>query len=199
MELATRQEIIETASRVFGEACRALELEYHSYEHVIEVVRQTIRVYGNKTISAALLEWIAQIVPADYRDVTIQPENLEQYVSVIDTREKAEALLLTMDEPDHEQLEAILKFIKELLPGLRQVLLPFAKRLPHPAGGRPKVLIDPAKRQHIRDEIGLLLAKGVDLRYAQQRLADKERVGLRKIQDIWRENRKSKRHRDKIS
>jgi hypothetical protein len=104
----------------------------------------------------------------------------------------AEAVLLRLPEPQSEQLEALLDQLSSSLPNLRRLLLPFAKRLPFPAGGRPKKLASPGERQKIRDEIGLLMAKGLTTENAQGQLAQREGVSRRTIQRIWQERKEQR-------
>lgn len=177
------------ADTLFAELGNAFGYEACSYEQGMRTGQAFIREYGNKTLSAFLFDLIGTLLPSGSADGSPKPENLELCIAAMATKEKSEALLLAMPEPDPRTLELILGAVITLLPNLRQVLVTFAKKLPHPPGGRPKKLSDPVKRRAIREEIGNLLASGVSLVHAQKRLASREAVGLSTIQRIWRERK----------
>jgi hypothetical protein len=185
----TQQKIFRVADTLFAELGNAFGYENYGYGKGIRCGQTFIREYGNKTLSALLFDLTERLLPSGSADGSLKPENLELYIAAMDTKEKSEALLLAMPEPDTRTLDLILDAVITLLPNLRQILVPFAKKLPHPPGGRPKKLSDPVKRRAIREEIGKLLASGVSLIDAQKRLASREAVGLSTIQRIWRERK----------
>lgn len=195
MELQTQRKILDMVYRMYSDLAEAFNYEDRSYEAIIQFIQPKIQEYGNTTLSALLMYWANKIYPIADPSMRLKPEDFGNYLNLVDTKQKAEVLLLAMPEPDPQTLEAMVVTFKTLLPTIRQAVLPFAKRLPHPAGGRPKVLTDPAKRQAIRDEIGFLLARGVALKDAQQRIADREEVGLSSIQKVWRENRSPRKRK----
>lgn len=180
-----QQKILKAIHEVFAEVSNALECKDFGYEDGIRFIRK----YGNRTLSELLLDGMKKLLPSGSIDELLKPESLEAYLTAMDTWEKAEAVLLAMPEPDPRALDLIVNTVSAALPSLRQIILPIAKRLPHPPGGRPKKLSDPLKRGAIRDEIGGLLANGVDLRDAQIRLKNREGVSLSTIQRIWRERK----------
>jgi len=199
LEPETQKKILDAGNRFLAEVCEASDSKVKNYEEMNEFVRLKIHEYGNKTLSALLLDWVRKQLPSDNNDQLLKPENLELYLTAMDTREKAEALLLDAPEPDPDSLNKTLKALRFLLPSIRQVLLPVAKRLPHYPGGRPRVLVGASKRQAIRDEIASLNAYGFPLKNAQQRVANEEGVGLRTIQNIWRENRPRRKRSNKLN
>jgi hypothetical protein len=188
----TQQKIVDTVFRVFKEISHALQWEDMTYEELVQYVKPWLDKYGNQSLSAVLLEMTKYGLPDHGKDVTLAPEDFITCLELVDTRQKAEALLLAMPEPDEQKLNVTLAFVQTLLPTVRPILQSFSNRLPHAPGGRPKVLVDPAKRQAIRERIGRSLADGVTLRDAQLLAANDEGVGLSTIQTIWRE-RKTKR------
>lgn len=181
----TQQRILKVLYRVVADVRRALGCDGYDYEQLMQSVCAGVREHGT-AVSPLALEWAKRVIPGG-RDTSLQPERLDEYLARMDTREKLEAWLLSLPEPDPHWLDLTLQAVRGELPKLRQVLLPFAKRLPHPPGGRRKKLPDPAKRRAIREEIGHLLANKVSLRDAQERLANREGVSVRTIQRIWRE------------
>jgi hypothetical protein len=191
----TEQKILDTLDRLVAAIAEAVGSNTTSFVDAIQLMKPKIQEYGNKTLTTLLLEWTGKLLPAWDDDLPLMPEDVVAHVESIDTREKLEAVLRQMPEPDPEKLDATLLVLRRILPAVRQVLLPFAKRLPHPPGGRPRKLADRAKRQSLRDEIGLLLASGVELRVAEKRLADREGVGVTTIRTIWYENKRKRKKR----
>jgi hypothetical protein len=103
----------------------------------------------------------------------------------IDTKEKAEALLLSLPEPDPQWLDSTLTAIEDELPRLRQEVLPMIKALPHyHRGGRKKELADPETRRKIRDELKTLRSPGVNLEDLYESLAQRYGVSATTIKRI---------------
>jgi hypothetical protein len=196
VELETQRKIVDMVYRMYSDLAEAFNYEDRSYEAIIQFIQPKIQEYGNRTLSAALMDWANKIYPIEDPSMRLRPEDFGEYLKLVDTKEKAEALLLSMPEPEPQTAVAMIAACRTLLPTIRQAVLPFMKRLPHPPGGRPKKLTDPSKRQAIRDEIGLLLAQGVALKDAQKRIADREDVGLSTIQKVWRENRSPRKRKE---
>jgi hypothetical protein len=182
----SQRKILDSTSQVFTDVGEALGVQASGYEEGIRFIRE----YGNKTVFELLLEIFKRAMPVGGGQISLTPSNIHGFLEMVDTRERAEAVLSGLPEPDPVQLEVLLKRVSSMLPDLRRVLLPFAKDLPYPAGGRRKKLPDPETRTTVRKEIGLLLADGVPLRMAQARLAQRNDVSLSTIQRIWREPRK---------
>lgn len=110
------------------------------------------------------------------------------------TREALEAMLLKEQEPDSFALDAQVEAIR-LLPYTIRKRMPetmreFAQTLPHDPGGRPRSLND-KESKYVCEEIGKLIAMGVRLRDAQNRLAlrmsgkNGKDVSMRTIQRVW--------------
>ena len=104
------------------------------------------------------------------------------------SREGLEAYLAKEPEPTSRELGAMVESIRLFPYTLRRVFpdaaKEAAKKLPHQPGGRPKAL-DVDDYPRVCKTIGKLLAEGVKLRDAQQRVALREDVSLRTIQRAW--------------
>jgi hypothetical protein len=192
LELQTQQRIQNAVCRLGADVADALGSECRDYDEIVAYVWPVLQKWGNCSLSTLLLEIARAVLPDGDTDVTLKAEDFGLYLAQMDTREKLEALLLALPEPDPKSLDATLHAIRILLPAMRQALLPFARRLPHPPGGRPRKLADPERREAIRMEIGVFLAKGVTLKDAQRRIADREQVSLGIVQQIWRDRQKNK-------
>ena len=100
------------------------------------------------------------------------------------TREGLEAYFAKEPEPTARELSAVVESIRLFPYTLRSAAKEAAKKLPHQPGGRPKALeVDDYPK--VCKVIGNLLAEGVKLRDAQQRVALREDVSLRTIQRAW--------------
>ena len=184
-----QQKILDATSQFFAEVSRALGSKPIDYEEGIRFIRN----FGNRTVFELLVVILGKANPILFGNGSLNPDGLHEVVRMFETQENAKAVLASLPEPDPTHLETLLREVSTMLPAFRRVLLPFAKGLPPPAGGRPKKLVDPGERQRIRDEIGLLEARGVTLRDAQQRLANREGVSLSTIQRMWREVKKPRK------
>jgi hypothetical protein len=177
------QRILALTGRLAAEIGHALDREPITVEEGVGF----LHAHGNKTVSELLLAVVRKLAPDISREGTLTVDDIGKILPFFANRDAAEKLLLELPDPDAIQLETLEYELPSLLPRLRSVLQPFVKRLPPPEVGRPKKLKSPADRQRIRDEIGLLLAKGVGLKVAQTRIAQREDVSLSTIQRIWRE------------
>ncbi|MGD0581243.1 MAG: hypothetical protein ABSC08_20290 [Bryobacteraceae bacterium] len=90
MEPETQKKILDAGNRFLAEVCEASDSKVKNYEEMNEFVRLKIHEYGNKTLSALLLDWVRKQLPSDNNDQLLKPENLELYLTAMDTREKAE-------------------------------------------------------------------------------------------------------------
>jgi hypothetical protein len=109
------------------------------------------------------------------------------------TREGLQAMLLKEPEPDEFVLEAQIESIRLLPYTLREVMPEamhdFAMALPHDPGGRP-VSLNLEERRRVCEEIGKLVAKGVLLLDAQNRMSHRMGVSVRTIQRAWQDRAK---------
>ena len=100
------------------------------------------------------------------------------------TRDGLKAMLMKEPEPNPVELTVILPAIRKLPYIFRKVLPQAAKTLPHDPGGHPPMLT-PEEGRAVCEEIGLLLAQGVELKNAQLRIAHRKGVSLRTIRRVW--------------
>ncbi|HEY7405869.1 MAG TPA: hypothetical protein VIB39_20255 [Candidatus Angelobacter sp.] len=170
MEPQTRERIVNEFYRLFDGLTKALGFENQSYEETMQFVHAGALKYGDKTVSSLLLAAAQKLVPFRSDDGSLRPESIAEYFAAIDTKEKLEQRLEAAPEPDPRTVTLAISIFRTLLPTAREVLLPFAKKLPHPPGGRPRLLSNPDERRRICLEIGVLHAKGVDLKVAQGRI-----------------------------
>ena len=105
------------------------------------------------------------------------------------TKHGLEAILAREPEPNPDQLEAMVGAIRLLPYQLRKPTIKAAKSLPHPLGGRPRVLT-PQDGKEICAQIGALLGQGVELRDAVGRMAQRYDVGEISIRRVWQRRNK---------
>jgi len=105
------------------------------------------------------------------------------------SRERLTASLITGPDPNPEELERCLAFIRVLPYFLRGSFQGIAKSLPPPPGGRPRGLAPPECRD-ICLQIGYLYGQGVELPDAQKRMGRRYGVSLRPIQRAWQQRAK---------
>jgi hypothetical protein len=189
----SQQKILDATSQLFAEVSQALGTKPIGYEEGVRFIRNL----GNKTVVELLVEILSKANPVLFGEGSLKPDSLHEVVRMFAAQENAKAVLSSLPEPDPIHLEILLREVSTMLPAFRRVLLPFAKGLPPPSGGRPKKLGDPETRRLVRKEIGLLLADGVPLATAQARLAQRENVSLTTIQRIWREPKKPRKRPEK--
>jgi hypothetical protein len=108
----------------------------------------------------------------------------------IRTREALLAKLLKEPEPEPFELDAQIEAI-HLLPYTIRKVMPEAMhelkhRLPQDPGGRPRGLNGDEPRQ-VCEEIGKLVARGVRVMDAQNRVAQGKGVSVRTVQRAWQE------------
>jgi len=107
------------------------------------------------------------------------------------SRKELTAALLAGPDPDPEEFERWLAFIRILPYFLRSSLQGIAKSLPPPPGGRPRELT-PQQCMQVCLLIGQLYGQGVELPDAQRRMAQRYGVSLRTIQRVWQQRAKWK-------
>lgn len=117
----------------------------------------------------------------------------------IRSREGLQAMLLKEPEPEEFELEAQVEAIRLLPYTLRKVMpaamYDVAQLLPQDPGGRHRVFTDKESR-YVCEEIGKLVARGVRLLDAQNRLAlrmsqkKSKEVSLRTVQRAWQDRAK---------
>ena len=107
------------------------------------------------------------------------------------SREELSAALLAGPDPDPEEFETWLAFIRTLPYFLRNSLQGIAKGLPPSPGGRPRQLT-PQECMEVCLRLGQLYGQGVEVADAQKRMARRYDVSLRTIQRAWQERAKWK-------
>ena len=107
------------------------------------------------------------------------------------SRKELTAALLAGPDPNPEEFERWLAFIRILPHFLRSSLQGIAKTLPPSPGGRPRELT-PQECMQVCLLIGQLFGQGVELPDAQKRMARRYDVSLRTIQRAWQERAKWK-------
>jgi len=107
------------------------------------------------------------------------------------SRKELTAALLAGPDPDPEEFETRLAFIRTLPYFLRNSLQGIAKGLPPSPGGRPRELT-PQECKEVCLRIGQLYGQAVDVRDAQKRMAQRYDVSLRTIQRAWQQRAKWK-------
>jgi hypothetical protein len=196
MKLETQKRLGELFERVVKHLC--LVSGTKSYEDAIGLLRSQFRNSG--TSPAAWLHRMAQeIYPMNEPD-SVDPERFYDILGLIDTREKAHAVLAGFPEEAIPQIEQFLKFLlKEYLPGQRLAAQEMVKALPQRRSGGPKpTMPGEAECRQICDEIFDLHRRGVPKGNAQRRAAQKRKLSLRTIQRIWAQREKWPVLTDKI-
>jgi len=107
------------------------------------------------------------------------------------SRKELTAALLAGPDPNPEEFERWLAFIRILPHFLRSSLQGIAKTLPPSPGGRPRELT-PQECMQVCLLIGQLFGQGVELPDAQKRMAQRYGVSLRTIQRVWQQRVKWK-------
>jgi hypothetical protein len=129
-------------------------------------------------------------------------QNLEDKLRTLRPLRSRDALMARLvkePEPEPLELDAQLEAIR-LLPytirkGMPEAMREFSQVLPHDPGGRPRVLTD-KESKYVCEEIGKLIAMGVRLLVAQDRLAlrmsqkKSKDVSVRSIQRAWQDRAK---------
>jgi hypothetical protein len=125
---------------------------------------------------------------------SIQPEQFYAILGLIDSREKAYNILLTLPEEAVTDVERLLGFmLKELLPSIRTQAQATVDALPYKRSGGPKTSSMPefSVCREISVTIEMLHSKqGVGKVIAQQQMADKYDLSLRTVQRIWHDREK---------
>lgn len=187
-----QQRILRAYSQFADEVCEALKLGPYSHEKGIDA----LRTYGQKTASELLLALIKNTMPNMAADMTLMPEHFPQVLDAIDTREKAEALLLQMPDETADKAALVLKELRSLLFGLRGLMQKTAKQLPHDPGGRHKKLRLPEDLRRIRRNVGVLVGRGWPLPKAKKKVAKDEKVSMSTFGRRWRESEAADKETD---
>jgi hypothetical protein len=178
---STQQKIVKAVYRLWNDVGRALGRETLTHSEGIQIFNQ---YFGEGGIPIPwLLQTIAtDLLPPHAPDATA---NFREQLALVDTEEKLEEFLLNRPEPSSEQLDEALKWINNLLPGLRKLLQSRTKAIPHSRGGAPKKLSSTQDQETIREEIKGLRGPGTKLTDIYSQIARRHGVSASKIKQIW--------------
>lgn len=177
---STQQRVQEAFNRMWNELARFIGRESLTHSEGVQLFRDRLKNLG---ISPAFFkETVAVDVLYPYfPNLT----NFEEQLALIDTEEKFKAFLLAQPEPSPERVEKDLKWLKERLPLLRELMIARSRKLPHDPGGAPKKLSTIEEQQKVREEIKNLRGPGTKLVDIYARIARRHDVSASKIKQIW--------------
>jgi hypothetical protein len=174
----TQRKIRELIYRACKDLAPLLGRDHLTYAELIGLTRQ---VYGSGLIPWSIpLAMVKKTVPPG---VTVSER--EPDLSRFENEEKLDVFLASAPEPTPEELERILKFMRDLLPQLRQQFVSAAKALPHSRGGAPTKLPSTDQQKEVIEEIKVLRVPGVKLNDVFKRVAQRHGVSASKIKQIW--------------
>lgn len=176
MKRETQQKIAKAFYRMCDDVAPALDRKSLSYSELIHLVREG---FGPGKVPLSFARDItASVLPGQITD-----EDTPDFLP--DTQDKFEAVLLSAPEPSADELEAVLKFIRDAVPALRQWLSEEAKKLPPNRGGAPRKLASAAEQAKVVEEIKALRGPRVKLDVVFKRVAQRHGVSASKIKQIW--------------
>lgn len=177
---STQQRVQEVFNRLWRDLARFTGRESLTHSEGIQFLRDWLKGLG---ISPAFFKEtvVAEVFHPYFPDLT----NFEDQLALIDTEEKFRAHLLAQPEPPPEQVEKDLKWLKELIPRLRELMIARSKAIPHDPGGAPRKLATGEEKQKVRDEIRELRGPGTKLVDIYARVAQRHGVSASKIKQIW--------------
>ena len=161
-----------------------------SFDETTAALLQSVAVFGT-----GLTDYVCAVTKQSLGCTDIEPtingvpfhEVLAAYATARQLREG----LSSLPDKDATTIETILDRLAKVLPEIRTGLLGFANGLPTKSGGRPR-LFTPHQETAIRRSIALLLADGVSLQIAQDRIARREGASARTIKRIWSSRKQAK-------
>jgi hypothetical protein len=154
-----------------------LTIKPESSKRVLEAYDEAFKLLGQPNFTSGM-KYICQELKKQLN-----------FLSAISTRNGLEARLAKQPEPSSDQLEALIGGIRLIPYHLRKATIEAAKTLPHPPGGRPRVLT-PQDGKEICAEIGALIGQGVTLSNAVKRMAQRYEVGEITIRRVWQKRGK---------
>jgi hypothetical protein len=158
-----------------------------SYEEVIARVCEEVREK-----ETSLAPWLHKMARAMYRGNeldSIQPEDFYAILGLIDNREKARAVLLSLPDEMASEIEQGVTFVlKEVLPTLRTHAQSSIKHLPYRRSGGPKPTM-PSDEEclEIYDEILAEYRETGLMGEAERNVALKRKLNVRMVQRIKKE------------
>jgi hypothetical protein len=133
-----------------------------------------------RVLSSVLLIVAGKILPG-----AENAERFQEYLSRIDTEEKLEALLISLDEPTRRERRVLTVSMKVVIPGLRRFMLEGAKLLRNRGGQRERYT--EAEKHAIRKEIVRRRGSGVTLTYLFGEIASRRKFSPKTVQRAWLE------------
>jgi hypothetical protein len=152
-------------------------MKQESCRRIIEAYDEAFRLLGQPNFTSGI-KYICQELRKHLTEL-----------SQARTKHGLEAILAKEPEPSPDQLEAMVGTIRLFPFQLRKPTIEAAKTLPHPPGGRPRILT-PQDGKEICAEIGALISQGVTLSDAVKRMAQRYEVGEITIRRVWQKRGK---------
>jgi hypothetical protein len=181
----TQQRLQKEVDRLFHELGRFVGRESLTHTEGVQLVRDLMTKMG---LSPDFLKHtvVVDVLHPHFPDLT----DFDKKLALVDTKEKYETHLLAQPEPSPEQLEEGIKFIRSVLPRLRELMTSRVKALPHDPGGSPPKFKTAAQKQMVRDEIKSLRGPGTKLTDLYVRIATRHGVSPSTIKRIWNDGSK---------
>lgn len=142
--------------------------------------KHEVLALAQRGFSSVLLILAGKIMPG-----AENPEKFQEYLSRIDTEEKLEALLDSLDEPTRRQRRLLIVSFKMVTPFLRRFLLDGASAL-RDRGGRREEYTE-GEKHDIRKEIVRRRGPGVTLSYLFDEIASRRDLSPKTVQRAWLE------------
>ena len=142
--------------------------------------KHEVLALAQRVFSSVLLIVAGKIMPG-----AENPEKFQEYLSRIDTEEKLEALLDSLDEPTRRQRRLLIVSFKMFTPFLRKFMFEGGKRLRDRGGRREKLTED--EKHDIRKEIKRRCGPNVKLSDLFEDIAARKDVSAKTIQRAWLE------------
>jgi hypothetical protein len=185
----TQQKILKVNVQLFTELDYWLKRLGLSRAQIIPLYVSVLKENG--MMANFVTDLTADVLPSGTK-VAVNPETIVEELHRAESGEFA-AWLLKQPEPSPDELNSLLKQMKDALANLRQHFLHAAKSGPrHKHGGRPKELDDPEIHERIRAKIRDLRGHNTTLKDIFRRLAREHGVSPSKIKRIWEEELREK-------
>jgi hypothetical protein len=167
MNPKTQQKILKVIAQLFTELDYWLDKLGLSKPQIVQIYASVLNENG--MMAQFVADLTANVLPVSAK-FAITPERIIDELRRAESGEFA-AWLLLQQEPPSEELNELLKGMKDVLANLRQHFSQAAKGGPRRRRGRRRNLDDPALREQIRAEINKLRKPGVKLADIYARLA----------------------------
>lgn len=150
-----------------------------------------------RSLPKRVMKEVDEAVAGFFRDLRLlgkvpTEENVAYGVSVVKQSPAYAAIARAVEKGCDGDLQKAIEIVREkLFAGARKQLLEAVKDLPHPKGGRPKMLSEEQRAEACR-EIGKLMGEGYDLKDSVSCMALRFGVSARTIHRVWHERIKKK-------